>query len=157
VAFRSITHLALRVPSLPAVERLYASLFGMEVAYREAETSDGWRTLRDGQDWAHGSPDGVAPGMTVMFRDGFRLALEAAASDEGEGVLDHIGLLLDEAELDSVRSQATAAGCSIVHDSPTTVVLVDALGVRWELATSVEEDPRASSHGVRSGRWIDRR
>ena len=154
MAVRSITHIALRVPSLPAAERLYASLFGLEVAYREAEMSDGWRTLREHQDWEDGLPAGVTPGMTVMFRDGFRLALEATASDGGAGVLDHIGLLTEEADLDAIRSRATAAGCSVVHDSPTAVVLVDPLGVHWELASSVGGDPRASSHGAQSGRWI---
>jgi catechol 2,3-dioxygenase-like lactoylglutathione lyase family enzyme len=152
---RSISHMALRVPSLPAAERLYATLFGLEVAYREAETPDGWRTLRDGHDWESGMPAGVDPGMTVMYRDGFRLAIEASEGVAEGGALDHVGLLVDGAELAATRFRAGDTGCTVEQDSPGRLILNDPLGIRWELTSSIDEDPRAASHGARDGRWID--
>jgi catechol 2,3-dioxygenase-like lactoylglutathione lyase family enzyme len=152
--FRSLTHVALRVQSLPLAETLYQKLFGMEVAYREAEAPDGWRTLREGLDWEQALSLGVSPGMTVLHREGLRLALEAA-EDAAPGLLDHIGILADEAELDATRSRAQESACSIVLDTPSLIVVTDPLGVRWEITTSVQDDPRAESHGARSGRWLD--
>jgi catechol 2,3-dioxygenase-like lactoylglutathione lyase family enzyme len=45
VAYRSWTHIALAVRRLRPAEEFYARLFGMTVAFREAEAPDGWRTL----------------------------------------------------------------------------------------------------------------
>lgn len=153
--FRSLTHIALRVQSLPQAERLYQQLFGMQVAYREALAPDGWRTLREGLDWEKAASLGVSPGMTVLHRDAFTLALEAVDEGGAPGILDHIGLLVDETELEATRSHAQEAGCSIVLDTPSLIVVMDSLGVQWEVTTSVQEDPRAGSHGARSGRWLD--
>ena len=41
MAYRSVTHVAIRVMGLREAERYYRGLFGLEVAFREAETTDG--------------------------------------------------------------------------------------------------------------------
>jgi catechol 2,3-dioxygenase-like lactoylglutathione lyase family enzyme len=154
MAFRSLTHVALRVPSLPDAERHYRRLFGMEVAYREAEAPDGWRTLRAKMDWEEAARLGISPGMSVLYRDDVTIAIELAGETE-PGLLDHVGLLVDEAELEATPSRARETGCAIETETPSLLVLTDRFGVRWEIATSVAKDPRAASHGARSGRWLD--
>src|SRR6266545_4777604 len=51
MAMHSVTHLALRVERLREAEAFYRGLFAMEVAFREAETPDGWWTLTQSAGW----------------------------------------------------------------------------------------------------------
>ena len=45
------THIALRVLNLREAEHFYSTLFRLEVAWREAETSAGWCSLPPGKTW----------------------------------------------------------------------------------------------------------
>jgi catechol 2,3-dioxygenase-like lactoylglutathione lyase family enzyme len=51
MAYRSVTHVAIRVDGLSEAERYYRRLFGLEVAFREAETAEGWKTLPQEAGW----------------------------------------------------------------------------------------------------------
>jgi catechol 2,3-dioxygenase-like lactoylglutathione lyase family enzyme len=77
LSLRSFTHLALRVEGLREAEAFYRELFLLEVAFREAETPEGWRTLAPEADWADAEAAGVELGLVMLYRDGFRLALKA--------------------------------------------------------------------------------
>lgn len=148
--YRSINHVALQVPDLRAAEEFYRKLFGLKVAFREAELADGWATLPEGAGWEDAEAAGIKLGLSGLSRDAFTLALEAQDDVTPGGQLSHIGLEVDEEELDRLRSQATALGCEIVFDNPSTVIIDDPYGVRWEVTTAWE----LASTGARTGRWL---
>ena len=106
VAYRSLTHVALRVNGLSEAERYYQRLFGLEVAFREAETPEGWRTLPQDAGWEEAEAAGISLSMCMLSRDGFRLALEEVSAVGDHGVLDHVGLLMDPADLETLRERA---------------------------------------------------
>jgi catechol 2,3-dioxygenase-like lactoylglutathione lyase family enzyme len=151
----SFTHVALRVERLREAETLYRGLFALEVAFREAGTADGWATLPDSADWDDAERAGLRLGLVMLHRDGFHLALEAADAVAPNGLLSHLGVLADEQELGRLREVAPAAGCEIVVDHQRALVLVDPLGVRWELNSFAYDDPHSLSTGARRGRWLD--
>jgi hypothetical protein len=71
VSLRSFTHVALRVERLREAEAFYRELVALEVAFREAETAKGWRTLPARAAWedaeaAGGGILGIA-GVLIMF------------------------------------------------------------------------------------------
>src|SRR5262245_44764176 len=111
MALHSFTHVALRVGSLREAETFYRDLFGLEVAFREAETPDGWATLPDSAGWDDVERAGLQLGLVMLYRGGFRLALEAADTVVGNGRLSHLGVFVDEPELGRLRAAAVAAGC----------------------------------------------
>lgn len=135
MSLHSFTHAALRVERLREAESFYCRLFGVEVAFREAETADGWRTLPEAVDWEAAEGAGVSVGLVMLCRDGIRLALEAADVAADEGRLSHLGLYLDEAELERLRSVAVETGCEVALDRADALILDDPFGVRWELNT----------------------
>jgi len=51
MAYRAVTHIALVVSPLRQAEAFYQALFALEVAFREAETADGWWTLPTHASW----------------------------------------------------------------------------------------------------------
>jgi hypothetical protein len=69
---------AIRVTGLREAERYYRTIFGLQVAFREAEVADGWRTLPVGAEWEDTEAAGIPLSMCFLARDGFRLALEEA-------------------------------------------------------------------------------
>jgi catechol 2,3-dioxygenase-like lactoylglutathione lyase family enzyme len=142
-----VTHVALRVTDVRDAEEYYRDLFGLEVAFREAPTEAGWATLPDGADWEE-SPAELQ--LTMLFRDGFRLALERADHVAPKGQLSHIGLQVDAEELDALRRHVGA-----VVDNDRALVFDDRFGVRWELNTFAYDEPRALSTGARTGRWLE--
>jgi catechol 2,3-dioxygenase-like lactoylglutathione lyase family enzyme len=161
MAYRSWTNIALATGTLRDAEEFYAALFGMEVAFRETETADGWRTLRGGG-WAAAQAAGLEPGLVQLRRDGVVLALEAAApkpaaedgrprTREDGSALSHIGIAVDPADLAALRGRAPDLGCTIVTSRDSLLVIDDPYGVRWEVTTAKE----LSSTGDRSGRWLD--
>lgn len=151
----SVTHVAVRVESLREAEAFYTKLFGLEVAWREAETPDGWRTLPAGADWDSAERAGIELGLVMLYRDGLRLALEAADRVQEAGVLSHLGVFADEDELVRLRHSARAAGCEIVTDSERGLIFDDPFGIRWELNTFAYDDPPSMSTGARAGKWIE--
>jgi hypothetical protein len=67
----------------------------------------------------------------------------------------HVGLCVDEQELERLRERAKAVGCKIATFEPDKALINDALGVRWELNTLAYDDPPSLSPGARIGRWLD--
>ena len=75
------------VTGLLEAERYYRTIFGLQVAFREAEVADGWRTLPVGAEWEDAEAAGIPLSMCFLARDGFRLALEEAPNlgpDQGK-------------------------------------------------------------------------
>ena len=77
MAYRSVTHVAIRVTGLREAERCYRTIFGLQVAFREAEVADGW-TLPVGGEWEDAEAAGIPLSICFLARDGFRLTLEEA-------------------------------------------------------------------------------
>jgi catechol 2,3-dioxygenase-like lactoylglutathione lyase family enzyme len=155
VSLHSFTHVALRVERLREAEAFYCTLFALEVAFREAETPDGWGTLPDLADWDDAERAGIQLGLVMLQRDGIRLALEAADTVAQDGQLSHVGVFADEKELERLRQAAATNGCRIVSDRQRGLVFDDPFGVRWELNTFAYDDPRSLSTGARIGRWLN--
>ena len=90
MAYRGISHVAVRVNNLRDAERYYSRLFGLAVAFWEAETSDGWRTLPEDASWDDAQAAGISLSMCLLSRNDFRLALEEDIRAESHGArLDH--------------------------------------------------------------------
>jgi catechol 2,3-dioxygenase-like lactoylglutathione lyase family enzyme len=155
VTLHSFTHVAVRVESLREAEAFYCALFKLDVAWREAETSDGWRTLPSGAGWDAAERAGIDLELVMLYRDRLRLALERADQVAEDGLLSHLGVFADEEELERLRRTAPAAGCEIVTDRERALVFDDPFGVRWELNTFDYDDPPRMSTGARSGAWIE--
>jgi catechol 2,3-dioxygenase-like lactoylglutathione lyase family enzyme len=151
MAYRSWTHVALAVGELRQAEEFYARLFGLAVRFREAETADGWRTLRGGAGWDSARAAGIEPQLSSLGRDGVVLALEATEDERHGSRLSHIGIAADERDLIELRLRARELGCRIVTDRGDLLVLDDTYGVRWEVSTTAE----LASTGDRTGRWLD--
>lgn len=110
MSYRSVSHIALHVGSLPEAEPFYGDLFAMDVVLREE---------------------------IVMFkRDAFSLALEPKEGGTGAGgPLAHIGLHVDEEEMERMESAAKRLGCKVARLRPDLLVLWDHFGVQWEITT----------------------
>jgi catechol 2,3-dioxygenase-like lactoylglutathione lyase family enzyme len=149
-----ITHIALRVQDLRKAEAFYCHLFDLEVAWREAETLDGWRTLPEGRTWEDAFAAGIHLNLVMLYRDNFALALEAVTEVRAQGALSHLGLYVDEHELALLKQRAITLGCSIVSTSEQTIVFDDQYAVRWEPTVTSYFDPRQFSTGARQGAWL---
>lgn len=154
MAYRAVTHIALVVSPLRQAEAFYQALFALDVAFREAETADGWRTLPSHASWDDALATGIHLGLCSLHRDAFTLALEDGPGTAG-GRLSHIGVQVDASDLERLRTQAPALGCQLTVDRPTLVVFDDPYGVRWEVTTSSYEDLSLLSTGARTGRWLN--
>lgn len=150
-----MTHVAIRVHGLSEAERYYGRLFGLEVAFREAETAEGWKTLPQEAGWEEAEAAGISLSMCMMSRDSFRLALEEASAVDDHGVLDHVGLLMEHGDLETLRGRAEELHATIALERDTLLIVDDRYGVRWEATTIVRGDPRAESNGARRGLWLD--
>jgi catechol 2,3-dioxygenase-like lactoylglutathione lyase family enzyme len=155
VAYGGVTHVALRVPSVQEAERFYQELFGLDVAFREIETQDGWRTLPGDMAWDQARSAGLTPGMCVLFAGGFRLALEQTPRGSAEGALDHVGLLVADSDLNALRDRAKRLGCELPVERDTLLIIHDRYRVNWEVTTAVQQDPRMESNGARRGLWVN--
>jgi catechol 2,3-dioxygenase-like lactoylglutathione lyase family enzyme len=155
MSLHSYTHVALRVERLREAETFYRDLFALEVAFREAETPDGWQTLPPSADWDDAERAGINLGLVMLYRDGLRLALEAVDAVADDGRLSHVGVFASEDELDRLRKAALAAGCEVVSDRPLSLVFDDPFGVRWEFNTFPYDDPPSLSTGARTGSWLE--
>src|SRR5260370_42077571 len=81
--YRAFTHIALLVSRLRQAEEFYRTLFALEVAFREAETADGWDTLPSDAGWDDAEAAGVSLGLGSLHRKAFTLTLEAGANSGG--------------------------------------------------------------------------
>jgi catechol 2,3-dioxygenase-like lactoylglutathione lyase family enzyme len=151
----SFTHVAIRVERLREAEAFYCGLLELKVAWREAETPQGWSTLPDSAGWDDAERAGIDLGVVMLYRDGLRLALEAAESVSKDGQLSHVGLFGDEDELQRLRERAGGARCEVVVDREQTLIFDDPFGVRWEVNSFAYDDPPSMSTGARTGRWLD--
>jgi catechol 2,3-dioxygenase-like lactoylglutathione lyase family enzyme len=154
MAAYGVTHIALRVVELEAAEAFYCALFQLNVAWREAKTVDGWKTLPSNKFWPDAHAARVALGLVMLHRPGFVLALEAAEAVSDNGKLSHIGLRIDSTELARLRHNAAALGCQLLHEHPSTLVFDDLHGVRWEPTTMDYSDPGRYSTGAHTGQWL---
>jgi catechol 2,3-dioxygenase-like lactoylglutathione lyase family enzyme len=155
MTYRSVTHVAIRVMGLREAERYYRGLFGLEVAFREAETTDGWKTLPGDVGWEQAEAAGIRIGLCVLFRDAFRLAIQQEPLVDRYGVLDHVGLLVEPDDLAALRARAARLRIEITRVRDTLLLVDDHYGVRWEITTDVREDPRSDSSGARRGLWLE--
>jgi catechol 2,3-dioxygenase-like lactoylglutathione lyase family enzyme len=153
MTYRAFTHIALIVSPLRQAEEFYQTLFALEVAFREAETADGWYTLPPNAGWDDAEAAGIPLGLCSLHRDAFTLALEDGVSSEG-GRLSHIGMQVNAQDLSRLRTVAPTLGCQIVQDGQAILVFDDPYRIRWELTTSSYEDPRRLSTGARLGKWL---
>jgi catechol 2,3-dioxygenase-like lactoylglutathione lyase family enzyme len=153
MSYRAVTHIALILTPLRQAEVFYQTLFALEVAFREAETADGWYTLPSDAGWDDAEAAGISLELCSLHRDAFTLALEAGSSSGG-GRLSHIGVQVDAEDLSRVRTVASALGCQVVQDSQAILVFDDPYGVRWEMTTRSYDDPRRLSTGARMGLWL---
>src|SRR5262249_8733364 len=129
--------------------------FSLTVAFRETETPDGWRTLRPEADWDAIEQAGVDVGLVMLYRDGLRLALEAADRVSRKGLLSHVGVHADVQELEQLPARAVATGCKVVADQhERALIFDDLLGVRWEVNTFAYDDPPSLSTGAGTGAWL---
>ena len=151
MSYQSVTHVAIEVASLREAEDFYRTLFALDVAFREAEVADGWRTLPANAGWEEAEAAGIELGLSVLSRDAFTLALEAESVSAPVTGLSHIGLEVDEGELDRLRTEATRLGCQLALDRPGIIVIHDPYGFRWEVTTSHE----MTSTGSSTGRWLN--
>ncbi len=154
MAYRAFTHIALFITPLRQAEAFYRTLFGLEVAFREAEMADGWYTLPSDAGWDDAESAGIHVGLSILYRDAFTFALEDGPSGKG-GRLSHIGVQVDAQDLERLRTLAPKLGCQVVQNGATILVFDDPYGVRWEMTTSPYDDPRRLSTGARTGRWLD--
>jgi len=154
VAIHGVTHVALRAKNLEEAEAFYCELFGLDVAWREAPTADGWWTLPPYADWGDARRGGHNIGLVMLYRGGIRVALEAAEVVAPRGSLSHIGLFVDREELQRTRTNATRLKCTMAVDRADTLVIDDRFGVRWELNTFQYDDPSTMSTGARLGHWL---
>jgi catechol 2,3-dioxygenase-like lactoylglutathione lyase family enzyme len=154
MTYHAFTHIALMVSPLRQAEEFYQTLFGLEVAFREAETADGWYTLPEESGWDDAEAAGISLGLCSLHRDAFTLALEEGPGAAG-GRLSHVGVQVDAQDLEHLRILAPSRGCQVVQDRPDLLIFDDLYGVRWEMTTNSYEDPRGLSTAARNGRWLN--
>jgi len=153
MAYRNVDHVALRMHDLRAAEEYYCMLFGAHVVFREAEAGDGWRTLPPWAGWEEAEAMGITLGLSVIARDGLTLALFATPNQvPADGILDHVAVHVEEADLTAVRQLSNRLGGRLVHDRPGVLIVDDRFGVRWELTTLPED---YGSAGEVRDRWLD--
>lgn len=152
----AVTHVALRVTDVRAAETYYCALFDLTVAWREAPmpNAKGWGTLPAGKTWADAEAAGLVLSPVFLWRDGFGLALEHAATVTADGQLSHIGLLVDQAMFEALQTHAPQLGCTMQVTSARTLVFDDQFNIRWEPTTVAFDNPAQLSSGVTAGRWL---
>jgi catechol 2,3-dioxygenase-like lactoylglutathione lyase family enzyme len=155
MSLRAFTHIAFRVERLREAEAFYCGLFELEVAWREAETPQGWYTLPEAAGWDDAERAGVDLGIVMLYRDGLRLALESIESVIEDGRLSHVGVLCDADDLRRLREVAADAGCDVVVDRERALIFDDPYGIRGEFNSFAYDDPPSMSTGARTGNWLE--
>src|SRR5215472_11204468 len=114
VTYHAFTHIALFVTPLRQAEEFYRALFALEVAFREAETADGWYTLPPDAGWDDAQAAGISLGLCSLHRDAFTLALEDGVSVESGG-LRISGFQVNERNLSRRRKTAPTLGVKTIQ------------------------------------------
>ncbi len=149
--YRAVAHVAIRVPDLREAESFYRRLFGLEVAFREARTEEGWATLPPGAGWDEAEAAGVKLDLVFLRRDALDLALERTTASISEpSRLSHVALVVSPEELEALRGRAREMGCPFAYDAPTHMMFSDPHGGRWEIM--LKGDSRST--GESRGRWL---
>ncbi|MEP7216973.1 MAG: hypothetical protein ABI782_12030 [Anaerolineaceae bacterium] len=151
---RGISHVALSVANLVEAECYYSGLFGLEVAFRDAQHGGRQASLRPAVTWESAVAKGVTPGLSSLWRDGFSMALEQGGAIQRKDKLNHLGLDVDAFELAAVKARLALHDCTTVAERSDLLVFEDRYGVRWELTTQLPKGAAAST-GARLGEWID--
>jgi len=108
----AVTHIALRVPSLTGAEAFYRDLFGMQVILNDE--------------------------IVMLRSEALTLALEAGdASSRDDGPLAHIGLHVDDAELERSQQRADSLQCKSLRVRSDLLMIWDKYGVQWELTVNM--------------------
>lgn len=120
MTYRSVTHVALHVESLADSETYYGELFGMDVVLREE--------------------------ISMLARDAFSLALEPKEGEiASEGRVAHIGLHVDEAEIERLDKEAKRMDCQVLRLRPDLLIIRDRYGMQWEITTIWPPKPHQAS------------
>ena len=151
----ALDHVALQVRRLQEAEVYYGTLFGAEVAFREARIGGEWRTLPEDAGWADAAAAGIELELSCLERDGFLLALTVDPGTGPGSLLDHIAVRMDQVSLDHLRSLTAVLSCRVKSDRPDHLVFVDKYGVHWEIGLPHTGRQRDRSTGARTGRWIE--
>jgi len=152
VVYHGVDHIALRVADLREAEDYYLGLFDAGVAFREAKTTDGWRTLPPGATWKDAEEAGIVLGLVVIARGGLHLALTPSVELIAPvSRVHHVNLAVDDADVRDLRQRVVALGCEIVLDFSAVLTFIDHYGVRWEVTTEADH----GSNGASLGRWLD--
>ncbi len=151
--FERISHVALKVPDVVEAEHYYTRLFDLRVAFRDLSVGGEQFYLRPGLTWTDARAKGFEPGLSALARDGFVLALEQSEDRGGGSKLDHIGIEVDESDLDSLAGRLTGEACVVEVHRTGLLVFSDRYGVRWE-CSAVRRRIEDSSTGARTGRWL---
>jgi catechol 2,3-dioxygenase-like lactoylglutathione lyase family enzyme len=155
MTLHAFTHVALRVDHLREAEAYYCGLFGLEVAWRQAETPDGWYRLPQSAGWDDAERAGIDLSIVMLYRGGLRIALEAVESVAEDGRLAHVGIFADEDELEGLRETVADTGGDVVTDREQALIFDDRFGVRWEVNSFAYDNPPTMSTGARAGKWLE--
>ncbi|GGL49407.1 hypothetical protein GCM10009039_04500 [Halocalculus aciditolerans] len=123
--------MTLAVPDVPAAESYYASLFDLDVHFREGSRDGDFGTLPGGWDWGDAADAGVDPSLSVVGRDSLHLELTAAEEPQEPGHVRRIALDVGMAERIDIRERAADLDATVTQNAESTHV-EDAYGFEWE-------------------------
>jgi catechol 2,3-dioxygenase-like lactoylglutathione lyase family enzyme len=152
----SMTHVAIVIEPerMEEAEAFYRRLFGMEVAFRETRTTEGWATLPSDVDvWYYTRERNINIGLIMLYRGGLSIDLEARTVPQGSGRFSHTGLHVAGDELALIKNRVRDLDCAKTFDAAHMIVFDDPFRMRWEVTTLSYEKPSALSAGCREGRW----
>lgn len=152
MVYKRITHAAIQVPDMIEAENFYTALFDTGVEFRETTINGVWHTLASHLDWKTAEEAGYQPKMSFIRKDEFFLALELDNTESAEPTGKyHLGLEMNEKELQSFIERAEETSCSIIGKTPTGTLIEDIYGYEWDVNTTW----RPRSTGESTGNWID--
>lgn len=125
-------HVTLRVPDVPAAERYYATLFDLNVHFREGSRDGEIGTLPADWDWDDAADADVDPSLSVIGRDHVHLELTATDESVGIGHVRRLALDVGMAERIDIRDRAEELDATVTQGSDSTHI-EDRYGFEWEL------------------------
>lgn len=147
----AVGHIALFVPDLPAAERFFRHVFGLQLLMREAEQGDGlWYTLPPDKDWPDAVAAGVEIGMIALKRDAFILALFQGDPAPAQTILE-IGLIVPPAAIAAVADRLPETVARVPHQRGD-LMFRDPFGYLWHLWPAGKP---FRSNGQSAGRWLE--